>query len=146
MSPALGIDFGSVRIGLAISDELRLLAHPLETISAKRDIPRRIAQIVSERHIGTVVVGVPRKMNGQIGKAAEDAIAFANKLRTILACEVLTWDERLTTAAAHRSLRMAGKKTKETRGYVDQVAAQLILQGYLDRTREKIALAGNPPG
>jgi len=146
MSPALGIDFGSVRIGLAISDELRLLAHPLETISAKQDIPRRIAQIVSERHIGTVVVGVPRKMSGQIGKAAEDAIAFANKLRTILACEVLTWDERLTTAAANRALRTAGKKTRETRGYVDQVAAQLILQGYLDRTREKIVLAGNPPG
>src|ERR1700719_2249094 len=133
MSPVLGIDFGSVRIGVAISDELRLLAHPLETISAKQDVPRRIAQIVSERHIDTVVVGVPRKLSGGVGKAAEDAIAFAERLRTILACEVLTWDERLTTAAAHRELRTAGKKTRDSREYIDQVAAQLILQGYLDR-------------
>jgi putative Holliday junction resolvase len=72
-------------------------------------------------------------MNGQIGVAATEALRFVEKLRTILPCPVVTWDERLTTVAAHRALRDAGKKTRDTRAYVDQVAAQMILQGYLDR-------------
>jgi putative Holliday junction resolvase len=72
-------------------------------------------------------------MSGAIGPAATEALQFAKKLRTIIPCLVDTWDERFTTAAAHRALRDAGKKTRHTRGYVDQVAAQMILQGYLDR-------------
>jgi putative Holliday junction resolvase len=65
--------------------------------------------------------------------AADEVLRFVEKLRAVLACEVLTWDERLTTVAAHRALRDAGKKTRATRGFIDQVAAQMILQGYLDR-------------
>jgi putative Holliday junction resolvase len=137
MSRLLGIDFGSVRIGIAISDELGLLAHPLETILAKQDVLRRIAQIVNERKIETVVVGVPRKMSGEIGRAAIEATQFAEKLRGILPCKVDVWDERLTTVAANRALREAGRKTRETRSYVDRVAAQMILQGYLDRESAK---------
>jgi putative pre-16S rRNA nuclease len=137
MSRLLGIDFGSVRIGIAISDELGLLAHPLETIPAKQDVLRTIAQIVNERKIETVVVGVPRKMSGEIGKAAIEATQFAEKLRGILPCKVDVWDERLTTVAANRALREAGRKTRETRSYVDRVAAQMILQGYLDRESAK---------
>jgi putative Holliday junction resolvase len=63
-------------------------------------------------------------------------LAFGKKLSVVLGCEVVTWDERLTTVAAHRALRDAGKKTRETRAYVDQVAAQMILQGYLDSPRQ----------
>ena len=137
MSRLLGIDFGSVRIGIAISDELGLLAHPLETIPAKQDVLRMIARIVNERKIETVVVGVPRKMSGEIGKAAIEATQFAEKLRGILPCKVDVWDERLTTVAANRALREAGRKTRETRSYVDRVAAQMILQGYLDRESAK---------
>jgi putative Holliday junction resolvase len=133
VNPILGIDFGRVRIGLAISDELLLLAHPLETIAADQRAARRIAEIVREREIGRVVVGIPRHMSGDIGKAANEAMQFVENLRAVLPCEVLTWDERLTTVAANRALREAGKKTRQTRGYVDQVAAQMILQGYLDR-------------
>ena len=136
MNPILGIDFGSARIGLAISDELRLLAHPLETIPAKQDAVARIAEIARERKIDKVVVGIPRQMSGKIGKAANEAMAFSEKLRAALPCQVLAWDERLTTVAANRALREAGRKTRQTRGYVDQVAAQMILQGYLDRLRE----------
>src|SRR4029077_3465351 len=127
MSRILGIDFGSVRVGLAISDELGLLAHPLETVSSKQNVLKRVEQIVREKKIGKIVVGVPRKMSGEIGKAATDAIAFAEKLRMALPCEITTWDERLTTVAAHRALRDAGRKARETRHYVDQVAAQMIL-------------------
>ena len=133
MNPILALDLGRARIGVAISDELQLLAHPLETIPADSQATPRLAQIIREKKVDHVVVGIPRQMNGQIGAAATEALRFVEKLRAILPCPVVTWDERLTTVAAHRALRDAGKKTRDTRAYVDQVAAQMILQGYLDR-------------
>ena len=133
MNPILTLDFGRARIGCAISDELQLLAHPLETIPANEKAPSRIAEIVQDKKVDHVVVGIPRQMNGQMGTAATEVLDFVEKLRAILPCPVVTWDERLTTAAAHRALRDIGKKTRHTRGYVDQVAAQMILQSYLDR-------------
>jgi len=133
MNPILGIDFGRARIGLAISDELQLLAHPLETIPFGGGAVARIAQVVREKKIEQVVVGMPRLMSGQAGMAADEVLRFVEKLRAVLGCEVVTWDERLTTVAAHRALRDAGKKTRATRDIIDQVAAQMILQGYLDR-------------
>jgi len=132
MNPILALDFGRARIGAAISDELQLLAHPLETIPANERAPFRIAEIVREKNVDHVVTGLPKQMDGQIGAAATAVLEFVEKLRAILPCPVVTWDERLTTAAANRALRDAGKKTRQTRGYVDQVAAQMILQSYLD--------------
>jgi putative Holliday junction resolvase len=132
MNPILALDFGRVRIGAAISDELQLLAHPLETIPANKQALSRVAEIVREKKVDHVVAGIPRQMNGQIGAAATEVLKFVEKLRAILPCTIVTWDERLTTAAAHRALRSAGKKTRQTRSYVDQVAAQMILQSYLD--------------
>jgi putative pre-16S rRNA nuclease len=139
MSPILALDFGRARIGAAISDELQLLAHPLETIAANTESPSRIAQVVRERKIDHVVVGMPRQMSGHVGAAASEVLEFVEKLRAVLPCPVVTWDERLTTAAAHRALRDAGKKTRHTRGYVDQVAAQMILQSYLDSRARRAA-------
>ncbi len=133
MNPILGLDFGRARIGAAISDELQLLAHPLETIPANEQAVSRLAEIVREKKVDHVVAGMPRQMSGQLGAAATEVLQFVEKLRAILPCSVVTWDERLTTVAAHRALRDAGKKTRQTKGYVDQVAAQMILQGYLDR-------------
>jgi len=133
MKRVLGIDFGRARIGIAISDELGMLAHPLETIPSGRTALSRIAAIVREKGVECVVVGVPKTMGGQFGAAADEAKAFSDKLARQINCKIIAWDERLTTVAAHRALQDAGKKTKETRGYVDQVAAQMILQGYLDR-------------
>jgi putative Holliday junction resolvase len=132
MKRILALDFGRARIGVAISDELQLLAHPLETIPTKKKAEARIAKIVHDKNIDHLVAGVPRQLNGQIGLAATEALQFVDKLRTILPCPIMTWDERLTTVAAHRALRDAGKKTRDTREYVDQVAAQMILQSYLD--------------
>ncbi|HEU0275701.1 MAG TPA: Holliday junction resolvase RuvX [Candidatus Udaeobacter sp.] len=140
MNPILGLDFGRARIGAAISDQLQLLAHPLETIPTDKNTLSRIAEIVIQKKIDHVVTGVPRQMNGQIGAAATEVFEFIEKLRAILPCPVVTWDERLTTAAAHRALRDAGKKTRQTRSYVDQVAAQMILQSYLDRRAAKAAI------
>ena len=132
MNPILALDFGRARIGAAISDELQWLAHPLETIPANERAPFRIAEIVREKNVDHVVAGLPKQMDGQIGAAATAVLEFVEKMRAILPCPVITWDERLTTAAANRALRDAGKKTRQTRGYVDQVAAQMILQSYLD--------------
>jgi len=133
MNPILALDFGRARIGAAISDQLQLLAHPLETIPSNEQASLRIAQIVREKKVDHVVAGIPRQMNGQMGAAASEVLQFVEKLREFLPCPIVTWDERLTTVAAHRALRDAGKKTRQTRGYVDQVAAQMILQSYLDR-------------
>jgi putative Holliday junction resolvase len=128
----LGVDFGRVRIGIAVSDELGLLAHPVKTIPASREAVKQIGEIAREKDVERVVVGVPRQMNGSMGEAAAEALAFAEKLRKLLRCEIVTWDERLTTIAANRALRDGGKKTRDSRKIVDQVAAQMILQGYLD--------------
>jgi len=133
--PILALDFGRVRIGAAISDELQLLAHPLETIAADEQATSRVAEIVRERNVDHVVTGIPRLMSGGNGVAASEVLRFVEKLRALLPCPVVTWDERLTTVAAERALRDAGKKTRQTRGYVDQVAAQIILQGYLDHVQ-----------
>jgi putative pre-16S rRNA nuclease len=133
MNRAMGIDYGRVRIGAAISDELRMLAHPLETIPAGKQAINRIVALAKEKQVDCIVVGVPRTMGGESGPAAAEANEFIVKLRSRLACRIVSWDERLTTVAAHRALQDAGKKTRETRGYVDQVAAQMILQGFLDQ-------------
>ena len=133
MNPILALDYGRARIGAAISDQLQMLAHPLETIPANDQAAFRVAEIVREKKIDHVVAGLPRQMDGQLGAAATEALQFVEKLHGILPCPIVTWDERLTTAAAHRALRDAGKKTRRTRGYVDQIAAQMILQSYLDR-------------
>jgi putative Holliday junction resolvase len=128
MNPILALDFGRARIGAAISDELQMLA------------TSRVAAIVREKKVDHVVAGIPRQMNGELGPAATEVLLFVEKLRAVLPCPVVTWDERLTTVAAHRALRDAGKKTRETRGYIDQVAAQMILQSYLDRRASDAAV------
>ena len=88
MNPILGIDFGAARIGIAISDELQLLAHPLETISSKQNAVARINEIVRESKVDNVVVGIPKHMSGEIGQSANEALQFVEKLRAALPCEV----------------------------------------------------------
>jgi len=144
MNPILALDYGRARIGAAISDQLQMLAHPLETIPANDQAAFRVAEIVREKKIDHVVAGLPRQMDGQLGAAATEALQFVEKLRGILPCPVVSWDERLTTAAAHRALRDAGKKTRHTRGYVDQIAAQMILQSYLDRRAANATTKSDP--
>jgi putative Holliday junction resolvase len=133
MSRALGIDHGDARIGLAISDELGMLAHPLETIHLKDGDPLpRIMQIVARDKIGTIVLGLPRNMDGSYGPAAQKVRAFADQLTAVVSCPIKLWDERMTTKAAQRGLHAAGRNTKQSRSVIDQAAAQLILQGWLD--------------
>lgn len=133
MSRALGIDHGEARIGVAISDDLGMMAHPLETIAVREREPlARIAELVTRDGIGMIILGLPRNMDGTYGPASEKARAFAELLRAKVPCEVKLWDERLTSVAAQKSLHAAGLNTKQSRAVIDQVAAQMILQGWLD--------------
>lgn len=143
MKRIMGIDYGTARIGVALSDELQMLAHPAETIAVGREDPiARLAAIAREQKVERIIVGLPREMSGAHGESAIVAKKFADQLRSVVQCEVQLWDERLSTVAAQRALREAGKSTRQSRGYVDQVAAQILLQSYLDSRELNRAGAG----
>lgn len=133
MKRALGIDLGDARIGVALSDELGFLAHPLETLAVKEGkVAERIAQLAREKNATTIVVGMPRNMDGSFGPAATKAKTFIEQLSAIAPCPVVPWDERLSTVAAQRNLQEAGRKARDQKKIIDQVAAQIILQSWLD--------------
>jgi RNAse H-fold protein YqgF len=133
MKRSLGIDHGDARVGVALSDELGFLAHPLETIEVRHTDPlARIRELATTHDVETIVVGIPRNMDGSHGPAAQKVAAFVEQLRASVSCTVATLDERLTTVSAQRSLRESGRKAKEQKGVVDQAAAQIILQTWLD--------------
>lgn len=135
----LGIDLGASRIGVAISDELGMLAHPLETIPNNSEFLPKLQKIVLAKGISAVVVGIPRNMDGSYGPAAEKAKLVLAQLKTALSgVQLIPWDERLTTMEAQRLLHAAGRDVKKSRPVIDQVAAQVILQSYLD----SVAMAG----
>src|ERR1700761_8765863 len=132
---ALGIDCGSKRIGVALSDELRMIASPLEFVEAE-PIGRayqRLAEIVREREVGEIVVGMPRNMNGTYGPAADKAREFIEALRPLVTVPIKTWDERLTSAQANRFLIASGMRRDKRKTKVDQTAAAILLPSYLDR-------------
>lgn len=134
----LGIDVGTVRIGVAVSDPDGILATPVETV--RRDSRgahlRRIASLIDELEIVEVVVGLPRTLADRVGSSARDAIDVAEAIADrITEVPVRLADERLTTVSAARSLREAGVRAKNQRGMIDQAAAVEILQGWLDQRR-----------
>jgi putative Holliday junction resolvase len=122
-------------VGLALSDDLGMLAHPLETVKVKGagDMADYVAKIVKREGVKVVVVGLPRNMDGSHGPATVKTREFGEKLRgKVAGCEVRYWDERMTTMAAQKALHEMGRTVKNSRPVIDQVAAQMILQGYLD--------------
>jgi putative Holliday junction resolvase len=129
----LGIDLGASRIGIAISDELGMLAHPLETIPNDSGFLSKLQKMVIEKGITAIVMGIPRNMDGSYGPAAEKVKLFLSQLKTEFpGVQLIPWDERLTTMEAQRLLHAAGRDVKKSRPVIDQVAAQVILQSYLD--------------
>lgn len=142
----LGIDVGSVRIGVACSDPDAVLATPVETVRRDRSGKhlRRLAALVTELEAVEVVVGLPRTLADRTGTSALDAIDLADQLaRRIAPTPVRLADERLTTVAAQRSLRAAGVRAKEQRAVIDQAAAVAILQSWLDQRRAATREAGD---
>ncbi|MCZ6690443.1 MAG: Holliday junction resolvase RuvX [Planctomycetota bacterium] len=130
----LGVDLGGKRIGLAISDSLRYTAQVLDVIQNKSepDVLRQIGKAVEEHQVVLVVVGLPIKMDGSQGPEAKAAIRFAMRLRDSLGISVETWDERLSSVQADRFLAEAEVRGKKRKRLQDQLAAQIILQSFLD--------------
>lgn len=131
--PALGIDFGDVRIGIAATDDFGILAHPVETIDRARIEPlQRIADLAKARKIRTLVVGLPLRMDGSEGDAAAKVREFASRLQPLLPeLPMLFVDESLTTSNASAKLREAGKNAKKQKAIIDQAAAVEILNAWM---------------
>ncbi|HHU74851.1 MAG TPA: Holliday junction resolvase RuvX [Clostridiales bacterium] len=133
----MGLDFGSVTVGVAISDSLLLTAQGIEVIRRKqenklRQTLARLEELISDYEVEKIVLGYPKHLNNSIGERAVKAEEFAEKLRKRTGLEVILWDERLTTVAAHQVLDQDGVHYKDKAKVVDKIAAVLILQGYLD--------------
>jgi putative holliday junction resolvase len=145
----LGIDVGSVRVGVAASDPDAIMAAPVETVprsdhrATTRTDLRRIAALVVERGAVEVVVGLPLSMNGTRGSAAQAALAYAQEIASAVApVPVRIVDERLSTVTAHGQLGTVGLRSRARRAVVDQAAAVIILQSALDAERS----SGRAPG
>ncbi len=141
MHPALGIDFGMARIGIAATDPMGILAHPVESIHlAKTEPLERIAQLVQERGIRTLVLGLPLRLDGTKGSACEKVEAFGTKLAAKIPHTPLIYvDEFLTTTKAQEKLHQAGKKAKNFKPIIDQAAAVEILNNWLEEQGESMS-------
>lgn len=143
----MGLDFGSKTVGVAMSDPLLITAQGIEIIRRKeenklRRTLARIEELIVQYEVEEIVLGFPKNMNDTIGERAELSLEFKDKLERRTGLPVIMWDERLTTAAADRTMMEAGIRRENRKEYVDKIAATLILQGYLDRRgMEKMAAA-----
>lgn len=133
----LGLDFGSRTVGVAVSDPLMITAQGVEIIRRKeenklRQTLARIEELVREYEVGLIVLGLPKNMNNTLGDRVEKTLEFKESLIRRTGLEVIMWDERLTTVAADKAMMEAGIRRENRKEYVDMIAAELILQGYLD--------------
>ncbi|MEY2407585.1 MAG: putative pre6S rRNA nuclease [Verrucomicrobiota bacterium] len=139
----MALDYGTKRIGVAISDELKMIAQPLEFIAAERfeAVVARLQQLFADKPCKLVVVGLPRNMDGTYGPAADKVRAFVERLKGTLAVPVRTWDERLTSAQANRVLLAANVRRDQRKQKVDAMAAAILLQSFLDSSEANPGLA-----
>ncbi len=138
MNRIMGLDYGSVTVGVAISDPLLMTAQGVEVIRRKqenklRQTLARIEELIKEYQVNQIVLGYPKHLNNTIGERAVKSEEFADRLRQRTGLEVILWDERLTTVAAHQVLSQTKMDYEEKAKVVDKLAAVLILQGYLDK-------------
>jgi len=137
MTRILGVDYGERRVGIALSDPTGTIASPLTTLPNDGRLLASFRNIVEDQNVAEMVVGEPRTMKGEVGKRAEEARLFAARLRESFSLPVTLWDERLTSVRAHQSMLEMGMKKKQRaeKSSVDQIAAALLLQNYLDAAR-----------
>ncbi len=138
----LGVDVGTVRIGVAQSDRDGILATPVETVARDEASCAKIWEIASERHAIEIYVGLPMNMSGSHSASTDDAVSFARALASVSRIPVRFIDERLTTVSAHAALRSSGKQASRSRSAVDQVAAVMLLQHALDSERAQGIVPG----
>ena len=134
----LALDHGTKRIGVAISDETAVIALPLEYLAAEplQDFLQKLKVIVDSKQVEEILVGIPRNMNGTYGPAAEKAREFVVRLKGAFSIPVKTWDERLTSVQANRFLIESGMRREKRKERVDQTAAAILLQSYLDSIQQ----------
>lgn len=134
MGRCLGIDFGTRRIGVAISDESATIAFPAGIIenTGPAQAVEAVGRTAREKGAGTIVVGMPLGLNGAKGMAAENVERFIERLKESLALPVVAWDERLTTKIAERAMIAGGLRRSRRKECIDSATAQIILQSYLD--------------
>jgi putative Holliday junction resolvase len=130
----LALDHGSKRIGVAVSDETKTIAQPLEYIPAEpfAVFLDRLKQLIREKEVSLILVGLPRNMDGSYGPAAEKVQTFVGVLGGAITVPIKMWDERLTSAQANRVLIQGGARRAKRKEKVDQTAAAILLQSYLD--------------
>jgi putative holliday junction resolvase len=140
-SRIVAIDYGLARIGMAISDERKIFASSLETIRSEKKLDKTVLKVAQELkmhqekngyQIEEIVIGLPLQMNGKMGMLADEVKQFAALLGQQIPCPIITWDERMTTVMAERSLRESSMTRKNRAKVVDAVTAVIILQSYLD--------------
>ena len=134
----MGLDYAAKTVGVAVSDPLGLTAQGVETVWRKqenklRQTMARIEELISEYQVERIVLGYPKNMNNTVGERAVKSLEFKEKLEKRPGLPVVMWDERLTTAEAERTLMETGVRRENRKQFLDQMAAVLILQGYLDR-------------
>jgi putative Holliday junction resolvase len=130
----LALDHGTKRIGIAVSDELKMIATPLEFILAEpfNDFLKRLKEIIREKEVELILLGMPRNMDGSYGPAALKVQEFIAVLKDKIAIPIQTWDERLTSAQAQRFLIEGNVRREQRKEKVDKMAAAILLQSYLD--------------
>ncbi len=133
----MGLDYGSVTVGVAVSDGLLLTAQPVEVIKRKsetklRQTLARLEELIAEYEVEKIVLGCPRNMNNTLGERVERTKEFKEKLEKRTGLEVVMWDERLTTVSAMEVLKEGKVRRENRKNFVDKIAAVFILQGYLD--------------
>lgn len=133
----MGLDYGSVTVGVAVSDGLLLTAQPVEVIKRKsetklRQTLARLEELIAEYEVEKIVLGYPKNMNNTLGERVERTKEFKEKLEKRTGLEVVMWDERLTTVSAMEVLKEGKVRRENRKNFVDKIAAVFILQGYLD--------------
>ena len=130
----LALDHGTKRVGLAISDEMGMIAQPLTFLPAEpiAELVEGLKKVVSEKNVELILVGIPRNMDGSYGPAAEKARKFVEQLKAAFTVPIRTWDERLTSVQANKAMIQGGLRREERKLKADQTAAAILLQSYLD--------------
>ncbi len=130
----LALDHGTRRVGVAVSDELKIIAQPLEYIPAEpfADFLARFREILRDQEVESILIGLPRNMDGSYGPAALKVQEFVARLKTEVSVPIRTWDERLTSKQANRYLIQGGVRRDQRKQKVDKTAAAILLQSYLD--------------
>ena len=134
----LGVDYGSQRIGLSLSDPLGIIAQPIDALKNDSSLFNHLHQLSIRENVKLIVVGMPLNLKGQHAQKADEVQKFIELLKAELGIEVVEWDERFTTTIAHKTMLAMGTKKMERQkkdGRIDSMAAAIILQGFLDKTK-----------